>query len=166
MCIRDRPSVECDIYAINDLIGGLLPAGFYYKTFMWPKAFWEKEYEPIIRASAGLGRLSGDEDPDCYDKGFLHCDVLIIGAGPAGIAAALAAGRAGARVILADEDFLMGGRLNAETFEVERQSGTDWAAKSVAELSSLANVRLLTRTTVYGAFDHGIYGADERMTDH
>ena len=161
-----RGPLEFDFMAINDVISPFLTAGFYYKTFMWPKAFWEKVYEPIIRASAGLGRLSGDEDPDCYDKGFLHCDVLIIGAGPAGIAAALAAGRAGARVILADEDFLMGGRLNAETFEVERQSGTDWAAKSVAELSSLANVRLLTRTTVYGAFDHGIYGAVERMTDH
>ncbi len=161
-----RGSLDFDLMAVNDLMSPFLSAGFYYKTFMWPKAFWEKVYEPIIRASAGLGRLSGDEDPDCYDKGFLHCDVLIVGAGPAGIAAALAAGRAGARVILADEDFLMGGRLNAETFEIDGQSGATWATQSVAELSSLKNVRLMTRATVYGAFDHGIYGAVERMTDH
>jgi len=161
-----RGPLAFDLMAINDLFSPFLTAGFYYKTFMWPRAFWEKVYEPIIRASAGLGRLSGEEDPDCYDKGFLHCDVLIIGAGPAGIAAALAAGRSGARVILADEDFLMGGRLNAELFEIDRQSGSKWAAKSIAELSSLDNVRLMPRTTIYGAFDHSIYGAVERMTDH
>ncbi|MBV5330881.1 FAD-dependent oxidoreductase, partial [bacterium] len=80
-------------------------AGFYYKTFMWPAAFWEKVYEPIIRRAAGLGSLTRLEDPDTYDKGFLHCDILIIGAGPAGLSAALTAGRSGARVILADEDF-------------------------------------------------------------
>ena len=85
---------------------------------MWPKAFWEKVYEPIIRRAAGLGSVSREEDPDAYDKGFLHCDLLVIGAGPAGLMAALTAGRAGKRVILADEDFRMGGRLNAETFGV------------------------------------------------
>ncbi len=114
-----RGSLKYDLMAVNDLFSPFLSAGFYYKTFMWPKSFWEKVYEPIIRASAGLGRLSGEPDPDSYDKGFLHCDVLVIGAGPAGLSAALAAGRAGARVILADEDFRMGGRLNAETFEVD-----------------------------------------------
>jgi sarcosine oxidase subunit alpha len=160
-----RGSLAFDLMAINDLFAPILSAGFYYKTFMWPKAFWEKVYEPIIRASAGLGRLSGDDDPDSYDKGFLHCDVLIIGAGPTGIAAALAAGRAGARVIFADEDFLIGGRLNAETFEVEGQAGPQWATQSVTELNSLSNVRLMPRTSVYGSFDHGIFGAVERMTD-
>ena len=108
-------SLEHDLLAVNDLLAPFLSAGFYYKTFMWPAAFWEKFYEPIIRASAGLGRLSGEADPDHYDKGFLHCDVLIIGAGPAGLSAAVAAAEAGARVILADEDFLPGGRANAET---------------------------------------------------
>ena len=161
-----RGSLEFDLMAINDLLSPLLSAGFYYKTFMWPKSFWEKVYEPMIRASAGLGRLSGDEDPDSYDKGFLHCDVLIIGGGPAGLAAALVAARAGARVILADEDFLIGGRLNAETHEVDGIAGAEWAVRTAKELAALPNVRLMTRTTVYGAFDHGVYGALERRTDH
>jgi heterotetrameric sarcosine oxidase alpha subunit len=159
-------SLEHDLLAVNDLLAPFLSAGFYYKTFMWPAAFWEKFYEPIIRASAGLGRLSGEADPDHYDKGFLHCDVLIIGAGPAGLSAAVAAAEAGARVILADEDFLPGGRANAETYEVDGRPAAQWAAESAARLAALSNVRLMTRTTVYGAFDHGIYGALERKTDH
>ena len=161
-----RGSLRYDLLAANDLIAPFLSAGFYYKTFMWPKSFWEKVYEPAIRASAGLGRLSGEADPDSYDKGFLHCDLLVIGAGPAGLAAALAAGRSGARVILADEDFVMGGRLNAETHEVNGRSGADWAAEAVRELASMDRVRLLLRTTVIGAYDHGVYGALERRTDH
>lgn len=159
-------SLEHDLLAVNDLLAPFLAAGFYYKTFMWPSSFWEKVYEPIIRASAGLGRLSGEPDPDSYDKGYLHCDVLIIGAGPAGLAAALASARAGARVILADEDFLPGGRLNAETQVVDGKPGAQWAAETAARLAAMENVELMTRTTVYGAFDHGIYGALERMTDH
>ncbi|WP_372609715.1 sarcosine oxidase subunit alpha family protein [Halomonas sp.] len=161
-----RGSLEYDLMAVTDLMSPFLSAGFYYKTFMWPKAFWEKLYEPAIRASAGLGRLSMHEDPDTYDKGFLHCDLLVIGAGPSGLAAALAGARSGARVILADEDFAPGGRLNAETLEVGGMSGAGWAAQTVAELASMDNVRLMTRTTVYGAYDHGIYGALERCTDH
>lgn len=161
-----RGPLEWDLMAANDLLSPFLSVGFYYKTFMWPKAFWEKVYEPFIRASAGLGNLSMQADPDRYDHGFLHCDLLIIGAGPAGLSAALAAARAGARVILADEDFRMGGRLNSETYEVADQPGADWATSSVAELAAMPNVRLMTRTTIYGAYDHGIYGALERRTDH
>ena len=161
-----RGPLEWDLMAINDLAAPLLSAGFYYKTFMWPKAFWEKLYEPLIRAAAGLGSLSGAPDPDIYDHGFLHCDMLVIGAGPAGIAAARAAARAGCRVILADEDFRMGGRLNAETYIVDDVAGADWASAALAELGSMPNLRLMTRTTIYGAFDHGIYGGLERRTDH
>jgi len=160
------PSLKFDALAINDRLSPFLTAGFYYKTFMWPAAFWEKLYEPIIRRAAGLGSVSFEPDPDSYDKGFLHCDLLIIGAGPAGLSAALTAGRAGARVILADEDFALGGRLNAETVHVGAQSGRDWAAMAVAELASLQTVRILSRTTIMGAFDHGIYGAVERISDH
>ncbi len=160
------PSLAFDALSINDRLSSFFAAGFYYKTFMWPAAFWEKLYEPIIRRAAGLGSMSKHEDPDQYDKGFLHCDLLIIGAGPAGLMAALTAGRAGARVILADEDFRMGGRLNAETYDVGGATGTEWAAAVVSELASLPNVRLMSRTTVIGAFDHGIYSAVERVSDH
>ena len=160
------PSLSFDALAINDRLSPFFTAGFYYKTFMWPAAFWEKLYEPIIRRAAGLGSLSGEVDPDAYDKGFLHCDILVIGAGPAGLAAALTAGRSGARVILADEDFRMGGRLNSETLALGDGSGADWARDSVGELATLPNVRLMTRTTILGAFDHGIYGALERVNDH
>ncbi len=160
------PSLAFDMMSINDRLSGFLAAGFYYKTFMWPAAFWEKVYEPIIRHAAGLGSMSTLEDPDSYDKGFLHCDLLIIGAGPSGLMAALTAGRAGARVVLADEDFRFGGRLNAETHEISDMSGADWASEAVAELSTLPNVRLMMRTTVVGAFDHGIYSAVERVSDH
>ena len=160
------PSLGFDIMAINDRFSNFLTAGFYYKTFMWPAAFWEKLYEPIIRRAAGLGSASHEPDPDCYDKGFLHCDLLIIGGGPAGLAAALVAGRAGVDVILADEDFLIGGRMNAETFAINDQAGADWAAATAAELASMPNVKIMTRTTVIGAFDHGIYGMVERVADH
>ena len=155
-----------DPMALNDRLSAFLGAGFYYKTFMWPKAFWERVYEPLIRRAAGLGALSGRPDPDTYERGWLHADLLIAGAGPAGLAAALAAGRAGLRVVLADEDFLPGGRLNAERDGVDDVEGHVWAARAVAELDALDNVRRLARTTVIGAFDHGMYGALERLTDH
>ena len=161
-----RGSLEFDFMAVTDLLSPFLSAGFYYKTFMWPKAFWEKIYEPIIRSSAGLGSLSMQEDPDIYDKGFLHCDLLVIGSGPAGLAAALSAARSGAQVILADEDYHAGGRLNAETYDIDGISGSDWAAQTLAELSAMDNVRVMVRTTVYGAYDHGVFGALERCTDH
>ncbi|MBL4918838.1 sarcosine oxidase subunit alpha family protein [Szabonella alba] len=160
------PSLRFDAMAVNDRLSSFFAAGFYYKTFMWPRSFWEKLYEPIIRRAAGLGSVSREEDPDLYDKGFLHCDLLVIGAGPAGLMAALTAGRAGARVILADEDFRMGGRLNAETFTIGQVAGADWAAGVVTELATMPNVRLMPRTTVIGAFDHGIHGAVERLGDH
>ena len=160
------PALSFDAMAINDVLSPFFAAGFYYKTFMWPKSFWEKLYEPAIRHAAGLGRLDGAPDPDLYDKGFLHCDLLIIGSGPAGLAAALTAGRAGADVILADEDFVPGGRLNGETHTLGDAPGTDWARATAAELDALPNVRLMRRTTVIGAFDHGIFGAVERNADH
>ncbi len=159
-------SLKFDLMAVNDVFSDFLTAGFYYKTFMWPAAFWEKVYEPIIRKAAGLGALSEKADPDSYDKGYLHCELLVIGAGPAGLMAALTAARSGADVILADEDFRMGGRLNSETLEVGGTSGADWAAATVAELSNMPNVRLMPRTTVIGAFDHSVFGAVEQISDH
>ncbi|MCF6433604.1 sarcosine oxidase subunit alpha family protein [Leisingera sp. MMG026] len=160
------PSLQHDFMAINDRFSNFLTAGFYYKTFMWPAAFWEKLYEPIIRKAAGLGSISFEADPDAYDKGFLHCDLLVIGAGPTGLMAALTAGRAGAQVIIADEDFLLGGRLNSETFGIGDLAGSAWVEQVQAELAAMPNVRVMPRTTIIGAFDHGIYGAVEHTADH
>lgn len=160
------PSLAFDILAINDRLSAFLAAGFYYKTFMWPSAFWEKVYEPAIRRAAGLGRLSTEGDPDVYDKGFRHCDLLVIGAGPSGLAAALTAGRAGADVILADEDFMPGGRLLADAGLLSDQTADSWIGKVAGELASLPNVRVMPRTTIFGMYDHGIFGAIERAADH
>ncbi|RMC32114.1 sarcosine oxidase subunit alpha family protein [Paracoccus alkanivorans] len=159
-------SLNFDLLAMNDLLSPFFAAGFYYKTFMWPRAFWEKLYEPAIRRAAGLGSLSMQADPDAYDKGFLHCDLLVIGGGAAGLTAALTAARSGARVILADEDFRLGGRLLAETHLLDDAPATEWVAGVEEELASLPNLRIMRRTTVFGAFDHGIYGAVERVADH
>ena len=158
------PSLRYDVMAVNDLISPVLGAGFYYKTFMWPKAFWEKLYEPVIRRAAGLGGLSGETNPDLYEKAFAFCDVLVIGAGPAGLMAALTAGRAGADVVLADEDTAMGGRLLREVEEVDGKPCAVWVADALAELGAMPNVRLMTRTTVTGAYDQGTYGALERIS--
>ncbi|WP_441252230.1 sarcosine oxidase subunit alpha family protein [Tardiphaga sp. 71_E8_N1_1] len=159
------PSPNFDLRAVHQLAGSLLNAGFYYKTFMWPAAFWEKFYEPAIRASAGLGALSGLDDPDTYEKSHAFCDLLVIGAGPAGLAAALAAGRAGARVIVAEEDFVLGGRLLTDTALIDGVLAASWAALAEAELGTLPNVRIFKRTAVFGAYD-GEYGAIERVSDH
>jgi len=165
------PTLAFDVGAVNSLFSPIFVAGFYYKTFMWPAAFWEKLYEPVIRRAAGLGAASMQADPDTYEKAHAFCDVLIIGAGPAGLAAALAAGRSGARVILCDEDFLLGGRLNGDRHEIDDSSGRDWARRIEAELRSLPEVRIWSRTTVFGAYDDGLsgtrtFGALERVADH
>ena len=160
------PSLAFDVMGVNDVLSPFLAAGFYYKTFMWPKSFWEKVYEPMIRRAAGLGRMADEADPDVYDRGYLHTDLLIIGAGPAGLAAALTAARSGVQLILADEDFQFGGRLNAERIVLDDEPASVWMAAALAELASMPNVRLMKRTTVFGAFDHGVYGAIERDADH
>ncbi|WP_439141213.1 sarcosine oxidase subunit alpha family protein [Planktotalea sp.] len=160
------PSLGFDALAVNDFAAPFLSAGFYYKTFMWPRAFWEKLYEPVIRRAAGLGGLSGTSNDAEYEKAYAFCDVLIIGAGPAGLMAALEAGRAGVDVILADEDRQAGGRLLSETYEVDARAGHEWAAGAVAELESMDNVRIMSRTTVTGVYDQGTYGALERVNGH
>ena len=160
------PSLAFDLSAVNSWFAPFIKAGFYYKTFMWPPSLWEKLYEPLIRRAAGLGRAAAADDPDHYEKAFAFCDVLVIGSGPAGLSAALAAGRAGARVILCEEDFALGGRLLSERQEIEGVEGHAWAARAVAELESLPEVRVMRRTSVFGAYDHGTYGAVERVSDH
>jgi len=160
------PSLAFDLLSANQLFSPLLVGGFYYKTFMWPAALWEKIYEPMIRRAAGLGRASGLADPDRYEKATAHCDVLVIGSGPAGLMAALAAGRTGARVILCEDDFRLGGRLLAERQEIGGMPGHEWAHQVEQELASLPEVRIFRRTQVFGVYDGGTYGAVERVSDH
>ena len=133
-CSQNRwPSLRFDWRAVNGLISALLPAGFYYKTFMWPASFWEKVYEPQIRRAAGLGRASSRADPDHYEASWHHCDLLVIGAGPAGLMAARAAARSGARVLIADEQARFGGTLLDEPvslMESRESSGRAFASRS------------------------------------
>ena len=159
------PSLAIDLRAVHGWFSPLLAAWFYYKTFMWPASFWERVYEPLIRRAAGLSRASGLADPDAYEKVTLHCDVLVIGAGPAGLAAALAGG-AGARVVLCEQDFELGGRLLSERTRIDGEAGTVWTDRVAAELASMPEVTILTRTTVFGAYDHGTFAAIERVADH
>ena len=159
------PSLRYDLLAVNQLASPIFVAGFYYKTFMWPAKFWEKVYEPLIRRAAGLGKLSMLPDPSEYDREHAFCDLLVIGGGAAGLAAALTAGRAGLRVMLADEGARPGGRLLSERQEIDSMSAGQWVAQVLAELASLPNVRVLSRTGVFGVYDDE-YVAVERVSDH
>ena len=160
------PSLHFDLRRVNSLFSPVFTAGFYYKTFMWPASFWERIYEPLIRQAAGLGRAAGAPDPDHYEHANAFCDVLVVGGGPAGLAAALAAARSGARVIVCEEDFVFGGRLLSDQQEINGAPGAQWASSAVAELAGSPDVRLMPRTTVFGCYDGGVYGAIERVSDH
>ncbi|KRA00093.1 sarcosine oxidase subunit alpha [Mesorhizobium sp. Root157] len=160
------PSLRNDLMSVNSLFSPIFVAGFYYKTFMWPAKFWEALYEPAIRRAAGLGKTAGIADPDHYDKAWAHCDVLVVGGGATGLAAALAAGRAGARVIICDDDSRLGGRLLSDGGEIDGIDALDWLQGAIAELSSLPNVRIMTRTAVFGVYDGGDFGVLERVNDH
>jgi sarcosine oxidase, subunit alpha len=159
------PSVHLDIGAINNALSRLLPAGFYYKTFMWPRRFW-RGYEYLIRKAAGLGKAPTGPDPDCYDKMHAHCDVLVAGAGPAGLAAALAAASMGARVMLADEQAELGGALLGQRALIDGESAADWVARTLATLTTMEEVSLLARSTVSGYYHHNYLTIIQRLTDH
>ncbi len=159
------PSVRFDLGAWSSLLGFLFPAGFYYKTFMWPRGFWRR-YEFFIRWMAGLGSAPTEPDPDVYEKLHAHCDVLVVGGGPAGLAAALAAGRTGARVILADEQNELGGSLLGTREEIDGKPALEWVAAAAAELGDLDQVRVLDRATVFGYYDHNFLAIAQRVTDH
>ena len=159
------PSAGFDIGGINNWLSRLLPAGFYYKTFMWPPSLW-MTYESLIRKAAGMGRAPDAPDPDTYEHRYAHCDVLIAGGGPAGLAAALAAARAGARVIIADEDSAFGGSLLAEHADIDSAPALNWVKRTLAELNALPDVTLLGRSTVFGYFDHNALAVAEHSAAH
>jgi heterotetrameric sarcosine oxidase alpha subunit len=160
------PSLSFDFMAINNLFSPLLSAGFYYKTFMWPVSFWTNVYEHVIRRAAGLGTAPIEADPDFYEQCHEHCDVLVVGAGPAGLMAAMSAAKFGARVIIADEHPQLGGSLNSENYSIDGKTGCDWAAQQAQKLAEMDNVHILIRTTIFGYYDHNTLGAVERVSDH
>ncbi|WP_426256000.1 sarcosine oxidase subunit alpha family protein [Sphingomonas sp. DC2300-3] len=163
-----HPSLENDRMAVNDkLLSRFIPAGFYYKTFMWPKKAWDRLYEPRIREAAGLGVAPSDPDPDHYTQRYAHCDVLVIGGGPAGIVAAREAAEAGARVILCDDRARIGGSLLAAVdTDIAGQPAADWLDDALAALAALPNVTLLPRTIAFGYYPHNWIGLTEKLTDH
>ncbi|MBT6114890.1 MAG: sarcosine oxidase subunit alpha [Porticoccaceae bacterium] len=163
--VNGWPSVDFDVMGIIGAFGRLMPPGFYYKTFMYPKKLW-MTYEHFIRKAAGLGATPVEADPDSYDKLNQHCDVLVVGAGPAGLVAAREAARTGARVIIADEQSEFGGSLLASKQTIDGRIATDWIASLVAELAAYKNVQLLPRSTVFGYYDHNFLTILERRTDH
>ena len=159
------PNLNFDVGAMNGLMAPFLPAGFYYKTFMWPASWWEK-YEVIIRRAAGLGRAADAPDPDTYDKMAAHCDVLVVGAGPAGLAAARSAAATNARVILVDENASLGGQLRFERRSIDGLPALEWVAAVEAELRANPDVLVLERTTAFGYYDHNLVACVERVQDH
>jgi sarcosine oxidase subunit alpha len=165
------PSLTFDLGAVNDLFSPLFGAGFYYKTFMGPSLLgknwaWARIYEPMIRRAAGLGAPPREPDPDRYTRTFDHCDVLIVGAGPAGLAAALAASQSGARLVVCDENPVLGGSLLAEAdAEIDGKSALKWLEDTLAALRSAPNVRLMTRTQAFGYYAQNFVGLNERIAE-
>ena len=162
------PSVNFDIGGINNFLSPLLPAGFYYKTFMWPASFWEK-YEYFIRKSAGLGKSPTESDPDIYEHKYIHCDVLVIGAGISGIMAAKIAAKNGLKTLLVDEKPNLGGSTiyqNSNYFKINNQTSGSWLEKEINEIKKLENLEIKTRTSVAAYHGYNFLLARENLTDH
>ena len=161
------PSVRFDLGAIADRMSALLPAGFYYKTFMWPPTpKWWLKYEHAIRNAAGMGRAADAADPDCYEHQYAHCDVLVIGGGPAGLVAARTAAMAGARVIVCQQSAHFGAKLLGTDTMIDERPSSEWIDATVTELAARLDVTLLPRATAFGYYDDNLVGALERVTDH
>ena len=160
------PSVNFDVGAINNFLKIFLPAGFYYKTFMWPKSFWYKIYEPFIRKAAGLGTASIKHDKERYEHKYEYCDVLITGSGPSGLASAYSAAKNGAKVILAEDKSRFGGTLLTSEVNIGNQSGKEWADSIISELKEMPNVTVKNRSQVFGYYDHNMLVMSERISDH
>ena len=163
------PNVNFDIGGINNFISPFIPAGFYYKTFMWPKSFWKNIYEPLIRLSAGLGKSPTHPDPDIYDHKYVHCDVLVIGGGISGIIAAKIAAKNNLDTILIDDKNTLGGSTifqNNESFKINDENSKDWLLNEIEELKKLKNLNIKTRTSVAAYHSYNYLLAKENLTDH
>jgi sarcosine oxidase subunit alpha len=160
------PSLQFDVGSFNNALSRFFPGGFYYKTFMWPQRFWKSVYEPIIRRAAGLGRAPEGRDPDSYEHIHVHCDVLVVGGGVAGLAAAEAAAATGARVVLCDENPHLGGWADIAGGTIDGHAQADWVAARAAHLVEAENVHVLTRTTCVGHWHHNFLMLFERVADH
>ncbi len=160
------PNLDFDVGIINNALSRLFPSGFYYKTFMWPKAFWHKVYEPIIRHAAGLGVAPEGVDPDIYEQVHVHCDVLVVGGGMAGLAAARAASAGGKRVMICDETPRLGGLADVSDQLIDGKPQLGWVAEQAAALARADNVHVMTRTTVIGHYHHNYLMVLERLADH
>ena len=162
------PSVNFDIGGINNILSPFLPAGFYYKTFMWPASFWEK-YEYFIRKSAGLGKSPTEPDTDIYDHKYIHCDVLIIGAGISGIIAAKISAKNNLKTLLLEEKNELGGSTiyqNSDFFKIQNQNSSDWLKNEINEIKKLDNLEIKTRTSVAAFHNYNYLLARENLTDH
>ncbi len=160
------PNVVFDIGAINNFLNIFFPAGFYYKTFMWPKSFWYKIYEPFIRKAAGFGAVSTNHDKERYEHKYEYCDLLITGSGPSGLASAYSAAKNGAKVILAEDKPRYGGSLLTSEVNIGNLSGKDWVNNIITELKEMPNVILKKRSQVFGYYDHNMLVMSERISDH
>ena len=160
------PSINFDVGAINNFLNRFFPAGFYYKTFMWPKSFWYKIYEPFIRKAAGFGVASIEHDKERYEHKYEYCDLLIAGSGPSGLAGAYAAAKNGARVILAEDKPRFGGSLLTSEVNIGNQTGKEWADHIITELKDMPNVIVKNRAQIFGYYDHNMTIMSERINDH
>jgi len=163
--VNAKPNIENDRMAVNQKIARFIPAGFYYKTFMWPRKLWPK-YEEVIRDAAGLGKAPEERDADRYDKCFARCDVMVVGGGPSGLAAAYAAGMSGARVILVDDQPELGGSLLSCRAEIDGKPALQWVQKIEGELRKMPDVKILSRSTAFGYQDHNLVTVTQRLTEH
>ncbi|WP_323037894.1 sarcosine oxidase subunit alpha family protein [Pararhodobacter sp.] len=162
------PSLEFDVGVINSKLWRFFPAGFYYKTFIQPRAFWKHVYEPIVRYSAGLGKAPHPEtrDADRYEQLYAFCDVLVVGGGIAGLTAALAAATSGKRVILMEQTAHFGGRAVVDGVQIDGLTASAWVDATLATLRGMVNVTVLDRTMVAGVHDHGYALGYQRIADH
>ncbi|MDG1473091.1 MAG: sarcosine oxidase subunit alpha family protein [Ascidiaceihabitans sp.] len=160
------PSLEFDVGAVNAKLSRFMPAGFYYKMFIHPRPLWKHVYEPIIRAAAGLGKAPKDLDADTYEHFYAFCDVLVIGAGVAGLQAAKSAASSGAKVLLLEQNAHLGGRAPVDGGQINDQSADEFITTITAELAAMENVTIRTRTMGSGVYDHGYVLGYERLTDH